>query len=73
MCEKPSAPWSGEIQPREVIKDEYAVHGKECDIDRLSDAALRLHQYPNGIEAEKGERDTREWPVCPAVIAVESG
>jgi hypothetical protein len=42
MREKPSASRLGEIQPREVVKDEYAVHGDECDIDRLCEAALRL-------------------------------
>ena len=73
MFDKPSAPWAGEIQPSEVVKDEYAVDGQECDIDRLGDAAFRVHQYPNGIEAEKGECDNREWPVCPAVIVVKSG
>ena len=73
MFDKPSAPWAGEIQPSEIVKDEYAVHGQKCGIDRRSDAALRLPQYPNGLEAEKGECDNREWPVCPAVVAVNSG
>ncbi len=62
MSDEPPAARIREIQSHGVVGDEYAVHGKERDVDRPVGAARRSNQHLHGIERKEGNCDAGERP-----------
>jgi hypothetical protein len=57
MSDEPLATRIREIQPHDIVDDEYAVDSEERGVDRLIGAALQSNQHLHGIQRKEGDCD----------------